>query len=195
MARVIGAFVVGAVVAVSSLALITVTPQEGSSPAQSALRAFDDRIAEYVALHREVEASLTRLDPSTEPQLIFAHTKQLAAALKAARPKRRQGEFFTASVAPVFRDLIEEALYGHDVDMLLRDLFEEHPKTWGHSVRVHESYPSWATREVPGLLLRRLPALPEELEYRVVDHDLAIVDADANLVLDVLPAAIARASS
>ena len=195
MARVVGAFLVGAVVAVSSLALVTVTPQEESSRAQSALRAFEEDIAEYVALHRQVEASLTRLEPSTKAELIFAHTKQLAAAIKAARPKRRQGEIFTASVAPVFRDLIDEALYGHDIEMLLRDLFEEHPRTWGYSVRVHESYPSWATREVPALLLRRLPALPEELEYRVVDHDLAIVDADANLVLDVLTAAIARASS
>ena len=195
MTRFVGALVAGGVLALSSLALITVTRQEESSPAQTALRAFGEHIAEYVAFHRRVEASLTKLDPSTEPELIFAYTKQLAAAIKAAQPKRRQGEFFTASVAPVFRDLIEEALHGHDVDMVLRDLFEEHPKTWGHSVRVYESYPNWATREVPVLILQRLPVLPEELEYRVVDHDLAIVDADANLVLDVLPAAIAGASS
>ena len=127
--------------------------------------------------------------------MIFAYTKQLAAAIKAAQPKRRRENLFTASVAPVFRNMIEEALSGHDVDMVLRDLFEEHPQTWGHSVRVYKSSPSWATREVPVLLLQRLPVLPEELEYRVVDHDLAILDADANLVLDVLPAAIAGASS
>ena len=54
------------------------------------------------------------------------------------------------------------------------------------------TYPSWATHEVPALLLQQLPVLPGGLQYRVVDHDLAILDVDANLVLDVLPAAIAR---
>ena len=59
-------------------------------------------------------------------------------------------------------------------------------------MRVSDSYLSGATREVPGLLLQRLPALPEELEYRVLDHDLAILDADANLGLDVLRDSIGR---
>ena len=60
---------------------------------------------------------------------------------------------------------------------------------------MYDSYPGWATREVPGMLLQRLPGLPDELEYRIVDHDLAILDADAALVLDVLPFAIAQAGS
>ncbi len=117
---------------------------------------------------------------------------KLAAAIKTARPRAGLGDFFDPSVAPVFRRLIAKALYGLDVEELLRDLFEEHPKTWGYRVSVYDSYPSWATHEVPALLLQQLPVLPGELEYRVVDHDLAILDVDANLVLDVLPAAIAR---
>jgi hypothetical protein len=195
MASVIGRFVAVGVITVLSIAVVTATPQERGSSSPPTLAAFDDRIAEYVALHRRLVAQLPPLETSTEPERFITHRRTLAAAIKTARPRAGQGDFLDPAVAPVFRRLIEKALYGLEVEGILRDLFEEHPETWGYRVRVYDSYPSWATREVPAPLLHHLPVLPEELEYRVVDHDLAILDADANLVLDVLPAAIARAGS
>ena len=195
MASVIGRFVARGVFAVLSIAVVTATPQERDTSSRSALAAFDQRIAEYAALHHRLVAQWPPLETSTDPERFITHRRKLAAAIKTARPRAGQGDFFDPSVAPVFRGLIGKALHGLDVQEVLRDLFEEHPETWGYRVRVYDSYPSWATREVPALLLRHLPVLPEELEYRVVDHDLAILDADANLVLDVLPAAIARAGS
>lgn len=195
MANVIQAFVASGV-AVVSVAVVTTTLQEtGFSSRPASLAAFEQRIAEYAGLHRRLEAQLPPLETSTVPERFIAHRTKLAAAIKAARPRAAQGDFFDASTAPLFRRLIDQALYGQDVEGLLKDLFEEHPRTWGYRVRVYDSYPSWATREMPGLLLRQLPVLPEELEYRLVDHDLAIVDADANLVLDVLPGALAFAGS
>ena len=192
MASLIGRFVTLGVTTVVGIAVVTATPEERASSSRSTLTAFHERIAEYVALHRRLEAQLPPLATSTDPETFITHRLELAAAIKTARPKAGQGDFVDPSLAPVFRRLIEEALYGLDVEGLLSDLFEEHPETWGYRVRVYDSYPSWATREMPGLLLQRLPVLPEELEYRLVDHDLAILDVDANLVLDVLPAAIAR---
>jgi hypothetical protein len=195
MARVIGMFVAGGILAVSSVAVVTATQRERDSSSPSTLAAFDERIAEYAALHRRLVAQLPPLETSTDPEVFITHRKRLAGLVKSARPRASQGDFFDPSVAPVFRRLIGEALYGLEVEELLRGLFEEHPGTWGYRVHVYDPYPSWATREVPAPLLRHLPVLPKELEYRVVDHDLAILDADANLVLDVLPAAIARGGS
>jgi hypothetical protein len=195
MASVIGRFVARGVITVLSIAVVTATPQERDSSSGSTLAAFDERIAAYAGLHRRLEAQWAPLETSTDPETFITHRIKLAAAIKTARPKAGQGDFFNPSLAPVFRSLIGEALHGLDVEELLKDLFEEHPETWGYRVRVYDSYPSWATREMPALLLKKLPVLPEELEYRLVDHDLAILDVDANLVLDVLPAAIGRASS
>jgi hypothetical protein len=53
----------------------------------------------------------------------------------------------------------------------------------------------WATHETPMLLLHRLPTLPVDLEYRIVDHNLMLWDAHADSILDVLPEAILRPSS
>ena len=125
----------------------------------------------------------------------WAERLKLAAAIKTVRPIARQGDFFTPAAGRVFRARIAKALQGREVEKLLRRLFEEHPLTWGYHVRVYDTYPVWATREVPPILLQRLPALPDGIEYRVVDHDLVILDTAANLILDVLPAAIAGSDS
>ena len=38
-------------------------------------------------------------------------------------------------------------------------------------------------------LLRQLPQLPKPLEYRLVQKNLILRDTEANLIVDVLPAA------
>jgi hypothetical protein len=48
---------------------------------------------------------------------------------------------------------------------------------------------------MPIVLLQSLPPLPEDLEYRLLDHDLVLWDIHADLMLDVLPDAIRRLSS
>lgn len=161
----------------------------------AALSIFEERIAEYAALRGELEALLPELKPSTDPVVFIAHRIKLAAAIKTVRPIARQGDFFTPAAGQVFRARIAKALQGREVEKLLQRLFEEHPLTWGYHVSVYDTYPVWATREVPPILLERLPELPDGIEYRVVDHDLVILDTGANLILDVLPAAIARSDS
>ena len=42
----------------------------------------------------------------------------------------------------------------------------------------------------PATLLPLLPALPEQLEYRVVQHYLVLRDIEANLILDFMPNAV-----
>jgi hypothetical protein len=173
---------------------VAATPQEWDPSSRSTMAAFEQRVAEYAVLHRRLEARMPPLESSTEPERFIVRRRALAAAIMAARPRASQGEFFDPAAARMFRRLVQDALRGLDVEALLRRLFEEHPKTWGYRAKVYESYPNWATREVPGLLLHELPVLPDELEYRVIDHDLAILDAEANLILDVLPAAIGHAA-
>jgi hypothetical protein len=40
-------------------------------------------------------------------------------------------------------------------------------------------------------VLNVLPALPPELQYRFLFRDLALIDVHANLIVDILPEALA----
>ena len=58
-------------------------------------------------------------------------------------------------------------------------------------LRVNESYPeSVPLQTTPPSLLRNLPKLPPELEYRVVGRALVLRDTGANLIVDLLPNAL-----
>jgi hypothetical protein len=46
---------------------------------------------------------------------------------------------------------------------------------------------------MPPTLLQKLPKLPKELEYRIVGHNLVLLDTEPNLVVDVLSNAIPAA--
>lgn len=109
--------------------------------------------------------------------------------------QRRQGDIFEPSVAVAVRGTIADALREIDVDLLLRDLYAECEMPAGYHPQVHTGYPSWATHEVPFVLVSALPALPPGIYYRLIDHDLLLWDADANLIVDVLPDALPRAVS
>jgi hypothetical protein len=43
---------------------------------------------------------------------------------------------------------------------------------------------------MPGNVLTALPPLPEGLEYRFVSRNLLLLDVQANLIVDFMPAAI-----
>ena len=48
---------------------------------------------------------------------------------------------------------------------------------------------------MPPDILQVLPPLPEELQYRIVDHDLILIDMHADLVVDILPGAVMNPAS
>jgi hypothetical protein len=188
---------VAAVVMIAALgpAIEAARSQEGADLFQSTvLCAFEERLAQYAALHRKLEAPLP-LKPSVSAYALSVRRGYLASAIKNARPSARQGEFFTPDVAQVFRDIIDVALTGRDAEAMLNDLYDDHPAPLGFHPRVYDPYPEWATHEMPIVLVQSLPPLPEDLEYRLLDHDLVLWDIHADLMLDVLPDAIPLPSS
>ncbi len=57
--------------------------------------------------------------------------------------------------------------------------------------RVNEVYPHHVPLQtMPPTLLLSLPKLPKELDYRLIGHSLVLRDAEANLIVDILPNAI-----
>ncbi len=184
-----------AAVMLVALTSATAMAQNTVDPLQTmALCEFEGRIGRYAALHRELEARLP-LKPTASMYILSVKRAYLAGAIKRARPAARQGDIFTPDVAELFRDLIARALSGRNAEAMLNDLYEDHPTYLGFQPRVYDPYPDWATHEMPMILLQWLPPLPEDVEYRLIDHDLLLWDIHADLILDVLPDAVQRPSS
>lgn len=176
--------------------LTTATPQDPADQSRStALRDFQQRTGEYAALHRRLEGPLPPPEPSGSPKSFLLSRTHLASAIRTARPNARRGDIFTPAVSRLFRDIITNALAGHDAEAMMRDLSCEHPKVRAFHPRVYDHYPDWATHEMPAILLQKLPPLPEDIEYRVLDHDLVLWDIHADLIIDVLPDAIPRSTA
>jgi hypothetical protein len=176
---------------VSSIAHVPIATRdcnlEALTPAVSEARAlsdFDARIRAYVALHRRLVRSTGVAMPDDEGEF-FAD--DLRAAISAARPQARPGEFFTASVGQVIAARIDRALL-RGLPLPSRRLYAPLPGEPGPAV--NSRFPFVAGNLAWPALFIQLPELPPELGYAVWGRDLVLVDLAANLVLDVLPDAL-----
>jgi hypothetical protein len=171
-------------------------PEAAAAGPESDTRPFEDSIEEYVRLHEQVRASLPPVDVSAEPRTILRASHQLAAAIRDARQAAQRGDVFNPVVAANFRARIDYALRDHDrrkkvLDQLteVEDDEDERPKA-GWVPAVNGTLDWFATGGTPPSIIKALPDLPDELQYRFVGLDLLLLDVDANLIVDILPAAI-----
>lgn len=184
-----GAVVLGALVV--GIASGTAAESRGTRPLTSALGRFGEKVAAYAALRQQMDLSLPpAFERARGVRAMLQARAELASAIKAARLNARQGEFFSPAVAEIFRGTIAEALSGVDSDAFFESLYAGDAVPAGFRPHVHDTYPEWATHEVPLVVLERLPLLPDELEYRLIAQTLVLWDIDADLILDVLPDAI-----
>ena len=152
---------------------------------------FDGRVSRYVTLHRRLERSLPPEQMFDDPEDMYAAVEALRQALVEARPTARAGNVFTPAIARLFTDRIEEAL--HQQKLTAAEIIAaaserrlpgmpgpdvNQPFAWGYGLAV------------PRALIGALPALPVELEYRIVGRMLVLVDRHADLVVDVIDEAV-----
>lgn len=150
----------------------------------AALDAFQQRVEEYAALHRQLAASLPPFG-----------TASLASAIMAARPTARQGDIFTPDATRFFRIVIQETASPADLGGIAPLMDEDGRLLPGLHPGIHTPFPAWETREVATSTLFMMPTLPPELEYRIVGYDLVLWDVSADLIVDVLPYAVAHPAS
>jgi len=150
-----------------------------------ALRTFNERVESYAALHRRLADPLPRLDPNRDLWSHFLSRRDLASAIRSARATAKQGDIFSPAIADLFRDLIANAFVGRDAGAMLYVWSEEF---WAvDEPAVNEPFPEGASHAVPAVLLHHLPALPNEMEYRIANGSLVLLDVHADIVIDVLP--------
>jgi len=168
------------------LAVLAVAPAAVADDNAAAMQGFAARLQEYVALRNRLEADLPPAKAADDPAAIRARERALAERIIAAKAGR-DGAFFTDRLPVLFRRLIAEAVRddGPKAKASVRD--DNPGKPAAVVIAPYRPYPDGLPlSNVPPAILKALPDLPTDVEYRFVGRDLILRDVRADLVLVVL---------
>jgi hypothetical protein len=161
--------------------------QEKVNPGAQALADFQKRAADYVKQHKRVQSEIHGLKPTNSPDAIEKHEHKLQHEMREARREAKQGDVFTPEATAEFRRLIGDTLKGPEAARIRESMRSAAPVAL-RELRVNGRYPpGLALQTTPPSLLKNLPELPPELDYRVVGHTLILRDVEANLIVDWIP--------
>lgn len=146
---------------------------------------FEKRVAAYVQLHKNAESALPPLKATATPGKIEHYEHALARAIVQMRKGAAQGDIFTPQIAGEMRRLLGLATASPaDRTRVERSLKNAEPVNL--KLQINHRYPaSIPLQSTPPSLLMNLPPLPPELQYRLAGRDLVLLDAKANLVVDL----------
>ena len=155
---------------------------------------FDSGVEDYVQLHRRLERFVPPEVITADPYQLFVARWALAAEIRGARSLARQGDIFTPELAAMFRRIVARTLKEDEIDMTV--FLAEDGMTLPIDVRVNGEYPAGGpVTTMPPSLLKALPALPPELQYRFVNFNLILWDVHAGLIVDFVPNVFRRATA
>ena len=156
---------------------------------EAALAVFRAAVNDYMGLRVKLRAEIPPLKVTPRAGEISETSDALARAITRARPKARQGSFFTPAVAGAMRRLIEQALRQTDRASVFALINEEEAAL--AKPGLHERFPAAGVlASTPAVLLHALPVLPSELEYRFMGRALVLRDVEGALILDYFSAAL-----
>ena len=163
--------------------LALTSAQERVNPTAEAVAAFQKRVQTYLDLRKDLTKKIPEVKETGDPGKISAREKALGQAIATAREGSKPGEIF-GDLSSMLQEIVAEDWHSRsaaDQKAALSEL----PKNL--KLTINQPYPTTLPlATAPAKLLARLPKLPEELEYRLVDQQLLLRDRDANLVIDVL---------
>ena len=170
-------------------------PQEQTkrvNPNAKAIAEFQEKVEEYAKIQRKLESTLPALPKEATPERIDAHQRELGRLIQQARKNQKAGDIFDSDVRPVIRRLLYGLFTGPDGKKLRESIADENP---GETVKlaVNGRYPDTIPLStVPPQIIKALPPLPEELEYRFIQKSLILLDVHAHIIVDYLSAAVPR---
>ena len=181
-----------------ALAFLTIAPAtiisaQAASPSssdQKVLSDFSKEARDYISKEHLLAAN--KMKPTSDVSKLEQQRKQLRDAVQQSRPNAKQGDFFTRDAARIFRKLLAGVLNGPDSAKIKSSLNHAEPGAPAN-FRVNAEFPNangQPIQSVPPTVLKVLPALPKEMEYRIAGNTLALRDSSANMVVDFLPDAL-----
>jgi hypothetical protein len=156
---------------------------------------FEARVNRYVALHRRLERSLPPEQMFDDWEEMGEARDALADVLREARPQARAGDIFSPGFRDVVTTRVNDALARANYDLAtVLAAIDEEALPGAAPLKVNDRFP-WdeVGAAMWPALLRALPPLPRELEYRFVKRTLVLVDVHADLVVDLLEDALPAA--
>ena len=150
---------------------------------------FNDRTKQYIALHRKLANETGEIDDTKKPEEITLREQALGKLIRENRASAQQGDVFTPAVQTLFKSLIQQEFASRTAAMR-QDRKEDQDELADFTPTVNQTYPPEKPLVTfPAGLLRVLPKLPKELEYRLVQRNLILRDIEANIIVDFIPAA------
>ena len=152
---------------------------------------FGREVARYLTVHAKLRTEVGDLVPNSTAAQVSAASDLLAAAVRRARPKARRGDFFNAAVSRTITFRIDDTVRTGDLRAVLAQIDDEQPPV--ADPHIYSRFPSASQMAtMPASLLEALPALPYELEYRIIGEFLVLRDVRAALILDYIAQAVPR---
>jgi hypothetical protein len=147
---------------------------------------FTAGVGEYLRVRHLAVRGLPQEGPA-EPGEMLAVRKALRRAIRDARPDAREGDLFTVCAAAAFRRIVALTAAAHGVDTRAVVSAVNAERTVGaKQPAVNHTYDWRLGAWMWPALLHALPPLPPDLQYRIVDDDLVLIDVGASLVVDIL---------
>jgi hypothetical protein len=154
-----------------------------------ALATMNDRLVEYVELHRKLEETLPKLPDAATPKQIDDNQRKLEQLVREARATAKPGDIFTPEARPVIKRLLARVFGGPEGKQLKASIMDENPV--GLKLSVNGRYPdNVPLSTVPPEVLQTLPKLTEDMEYRFIGDRLILLDAHAHVIVDLIEDAL-----
>jgi hypothetical protein len=145
---------------------------------------FKKRIDAYIKIHNEADGKVPSLKKTDDPKEISGREKALADMIMTLRAGAKPGDIFAPDYQPYFIRIVQDDFKQRPAADR-KALVVELPAKM--KVDINTVYPTAIPLATfPPLLLRKLPDLPPELEYRIVGRSLILRDVKANLIVDIL---------
>jgi hypothetical protein len=157
---------------------------------QDAIKEFQDRIDNYLSAKKQKGVTKKSTD---SPDKLAQQKQQTAEKSQQARPEAQRGDIFTPAVSAYFKKQIETTLQGPEGSRVRASLRHAEPLPDVH-LQVNAKYPkNLPLQSTPPTLLKNLPTLPKELQYRIVGSALVLYDMSSGLIVDFIPGAVPAA--
>jgi len=145
---------------------------------------FQVRVKTYLALRQKLLTGRPALPDKATPEQIDTHQRALSQSIIAARKGARKGDLFGADMTVLLRRLLGPIFKGPEGAAIRSAILEEQPPL---VPTINTRYPDdFPVSTMPPEILKALPKLDENLEFRFIGRHLILMDVPAHLIVDVV---------
>ena len=151
----------------------------------SSMVQLQENLKGYLQLREDLAKKLKPLSPTASSAELASRQEALAAALKEARKGAKRGDLIPLVASKQIEQTIATD-FRRRKPAATRAVFAEVPV--GLRPAINKTFPDLAAlATMPPLLLKELPLLPDNLQYRLLQRDLVILDGDTRIIIDYIP--------